>query len=285
MTASVIPQCSVDYKFSVCLVVTKNEDTEHFREALLSVIYQTLKPSEILLVDNGGLTPRHYQIITSVGGEVEIRLIRIENIKTVGEARNIALHTAQYPIIALADPDDVNEADRFIKLIPVLDYRIRMVGSQMREFDQKQNDRHILRRVPCDFTSIIRYSRFRSPVNNPTICYFREDALEVGGYNSSLNFGEDYDLAMKFIWNGKVIHNIPMVTVNFRIGNRKRLLQKRRGIFLLKQELLLHRLFLMKKYISFYDFIIIITIKILIRTLPRKLFEIFYIRILRNHEQ
>ncbi|EBB5479356.1 glycosyltransferase, partial [Salmonella enterica] len=251
MTASVIPQCSVDYKFSVCLVVTKNEDTEHFREALLSVIYQTLKPSEILLVDNGGLTPRHYQIITSVGGEVEIRLIRIENIKTVGEARNIALHTAQYPIIALADPDDVNEADRFIKLIPVLDYRIRMVGSQMREFDQKKNDRHILRRVPCDFTSIIRYSRFRSPINNPTICYFREDALEVGGYNSSLNFGEDYDLAMKFIWNGKVIHNIPMVTVNFRIGNRKRLLQKRRGIFLLKQELLLHRLFLMKKYISF----------------------------------
>ncbi|EBN4400202.1 glycosyltransferase [Salmonella enterica] len=284
MTTSVLPQCSVDYKFSVCLVVTKNDDTEHFRVALLSVINQILKPSEILLVDNGGLTSRHYQIITSVGGEVDIRLIRIENLKTVGEARNIALHAAQYPIIALADPDDINEADRFIKLIPVLDYRFRMVGSQMREFDKKPNDRQILRRVPCDFASIIRYSRFRSPVNNPTLCYFREDALEVGGYNPSLNYGEDYDLVMKFIWNGKMIHNIPMVTVNFRIGNRKKLLQKRRGLFLFKQELLLHRLFLMEKYISFCDFLIIITIKILIRTLPQKLFEIFYIRILRNHE-
>lgn len=275
---------NMGHEFTVCMVVTRNDAAEHFNVALLSLTCQSMKPSEILIVDNGGLTDRHYEIIASIGDELRIRLVRIANLSSVGQARNIALHAARYQVIAVADPDDVNEPDRFMKLVPELNDSVRMVGSWVREFSREKSDRQIVRRVPCDFVDIIRYSRFRSPVNNPTICYFKNDALGVGGYNTSLRFGEDYDLVMKFIRNGKIIRNIPIVTVNFRTGDNKRLYKKRSGLFLLKQEINLHRSFLMSRYISLLDFFIVITIKMLVRLLPCVFFEVFYIKVLRRHE-
>ena len=272
------------HQFTVCMVVTRNDAAEHFNVALLSLVCQSMKPSEVLIVDNGGLTDRHYEIIANIGDELSIRLLRIAHLSSVGQARNIALHAARYQVIAVADPDDINEPDRFIKLIPELNDSVRMVGAWVREFSREKNDRGIVRRVPCEFVDIIRYSRFRSPVNNPTICYFKNDALSVGGYNTSLHFGEDYDLVTRFIRGGKIIRNIPIVMVNFRIGDTKKLYKKRGGLFLLKQEINLHRRFLKNRYISLLDFFMIVTIKILVRLLPCWLFNVFYFKVLRKHE-
>lgn len=272
------------HQFTVCMVVTRNDAAEHFNIALLSLVCQSMKPSEVLIVDNGGLTDRHYEIIANIGDELSIRLLRIAHLSSVGQARNIALHAARYQVIAVADPDDINEPDRFIKLIPELNDSVRMVGAWVREFSREKNDRGIVRRVPCEFVDIIRYSRFRSPVNNPTICYFKNDALGVGGYNTSLRFGEDYDLVMKFIRSGKIIHNIPIVTVSFRTGDAKILHKKRSGLFLLKEEIKLHRIFLVNGDISLLDFFIVIAIKVLVRLLPCSLFEMFYTKVLRKHE-
>lgn len=272
------------HQFTVCMVVTRNDAAEHFNIALLSLVCQSMKPSEVLIVDNGGLTDRHYEIIASIDDELSIRLVRIANLSPVGQARNIALHAARYKVIAVADPDDVNEPDRFMKLVPELNDSVRMVGSWVREFSHEKSDRQIERRVPCDFVDIIRYSRFRSPVNNPTICYFKNDALSVGGYNTSLHFGEDYDLVTRFIRGGKIIRNIPIVMVNFRIGDTKKLYKKRGGLFLLKQEINLHRRFLKNRYISLLDFFMIVTIKILVRLLPCWLFNVFYFKVLRKYE-
>ena len=272
------------HEFTVCMVVTRNDSAEHFNVALLSLTCQSMKPSEILIVDNGGLTDRHYEIIASIDDELSIRLVRIANLSPVGQARNIALHAARYKVIAVADPDDVNEPDRFMKLVPELNDSVRMVGAWVREFSHEKSDRQIERRVPCDFVDIIRYSRFRSPVNNPTICYFKNDALGGGGYNTSLRFGEDYDLVMKFIRSGKIIHNIPIVTVSFRTGDAKILHKKRSGLFLLKEEIKLHRIFLVNGDISLLDFFIVIAIKVLVRLLPCSLFEMFYTKVLRKHE-
>lgn len=274
----------MSHEFTVFMVVTRSDDAEHFRVALLSLLNQSMKPSEILIIDNGGLTEQHYEIIDSVSDEFNLNLMRIENLSSIGYARNIALHAATYPIVAVSDPDDINELNRFMKLVTELNDCVRMVGSSMREFSYEVHDRKIIRRVPCAFVDIIRYAKLRSPVNNPTICYFKEDALEVGGYNTSLNFGEDYDLVMKFIRKNKIILNIQCVTVNFRSGDKKRLYQKRSGLFLLIQEIKLHWQFFKRRDISLLFFFMIITMKMFFRLLPRRLFDFFYIKVLRKNE-
>ncbi|MFS1583758.1 MAG: glycosyltransferase [Candidatus Arsenophonus phytopathogenicus] len=274
----------MSHDFTAFMVVTRNDDAEYFRVALLSLLNQSMKPSEILIIDNGGLTEQHYEIIDSVSDEFNLNLMRIENLSSIGYARNIALNAATYPIIAVADPDDVNEFDRFINIINELNDRVRMVGSWMREFSYEVHDRKIIRKVPCAYVDIIRYAKLRSPVNNPTICYFKKDALEVGGYNTSLSFGEDYDLVMKFIRKKKIIFNLQCITVNFRAGDKKRLYQKRSGLFLLTQEIKLHWQFFKRRDISLLYFFMIITLKMFFRLLPRRVFDFFYIKVLRKNE-
>ncbi|AOA57469.1 glycosyltransferase [Acinetobacter larvae] len=275
---------SANKKFTVCIVVTLNDNASHLKEALFSIVEQSLKPSELLLIDNGGLSPDHYEIIHSIHKRIILKIIKTDVLLTVGEARNIALHQANYPIIALADPDDINELDRFEKLIPLLNSEIRMIGSWIREFNVNPGDKQILRHVPCDFEEIISYAKYRSPINNPTICYFKNDALQVGGYNPKLKYGEDYSLVMSFIRHGKIVSNISDVTVNFRVGNRSRLCQKRSGISILAREIELHRIFLRQGDISLWNFIIIVMVKVFARLLPKKLFIILYTKVLRKYE-
>lgn len=275
---------SIGCMFSVCMVVTQHDDADYFSAAMSSVVNQSMRPTEILLVENGELTQKHHEVIVEQQCKSNIRVVKLNGIRPIGEARNVALHNAKYSVIALADPDDINEPDRFMEVICKLNKKIRMVGSQMREFRNKLHDINVIRRVPCDYKKIVWYSKLRSPVNNPTLCFFKKDALEVGGYNPFLNFGEDYDLIMRFIESGKVILNIPTVTVNFRIGDKHRLSHKRGGFCLLRKEIYLHKLFFRNGYISGWNFMCVVTIKLLCRLLPAGLLNILYVRILRTNE-
>lgn len=50
-------------KFSILISIYKNEKPEWFREALDSVFAQTVQPDEIVLVEDGPLTPELYSVI------------------------------------------------------------------------------------------------------------------------------------------------------------------------------------------------------------------------------
>lgn len=267
-------------KFSLCMVLTKSDSISHFEEAAISIKNQTYPPNEIIIVKNGGITQSHYTVAKK--HLPDAIFLDIKENKTIGFARNLALDFASSGIIAVADPDDINELTRFAETIPLLNENSRMVGAYVREFHIKPYDKSIYRKVPCNPLDIIAYSKYRSPVNNPTVCYFKKDALEVGGYNKKLKYGEDYDLAMAFIRAGKQIYNLPKSTVNFRSGSKHKTHLKRSGLRLLKEEISLHYFFLKNKDITYMEFIKIASLKFFFRLLPRKPFMAIYNKSLRE---
>ncbi len=262
------------------MVLTKSDSVSHFEEAAASIKNQTYPPSEIIIINNGGLRKGHYSVAKK--HLPDAIFLDIKDSKSIGFARNLALDFASSEIIAVADPDDINEVTRFAETIPLLNERTKMVGSYVREFHIKPYDKSIYRKVPCDSLAIIAYSKYRSPINNPTVCYFKKDALEVGGYNRQLKYGEDYALAMGFIRAGKEIYNLPQSTVNFRSGSKNKIYLKRSGFRLLKEEILLHYFFLKKKDITYMEFVTIIALKFFFRLLPSKPFMAIYNKSLRK---
>ena len=58
--------------FSVLMSVYKGERPEYLEKALLSVVNQTMQPTEIVLVEDGKLTEELYQVIDEIQAKYSI---------------------------------------------------------------------------------------------------------------------------------------------------------------------------------------------------------------------
>jgi len=56
---------SENRKFSVLMSVYIKENPTFLEEAVESILHQTLKPSEVVIVEDGPLTPEHSQVFQS----------------------------------------------------------------------------------------------------------------------------------------------------------------------------------------------------------------------------
>ena len=62
---------SENRKFSVLMSVYVKENPVFLEEAVESIIHQTLKPSEVVIVEDGPLTPELYQVLEKLEGTVK----------------------------------------------------------------------------------------------------------------------------------------------------------------------------------------------------------------------
>ena len=95
-----------DYKsFSVLLSVYKNEKAEYLKEAIDSIIDQTIKPSEIILVEDGELTEELYLIIDEYRSRygVLLKIIKLEHNMGLGIALAKGLEHCSNNIVARMD--------------------------------------------------------------------------------------------------------------------------------------------------------------------------------------
>ncbi|MDF2685852.1 MAG: hypothetical protein K0S55_1033, partial [Clostridia bacterium] len=101
--------------FSVLICVYKNDNPDYFNEALYSIIKQTKKPNEIILVVDGPVTSHIDEIINKYEAEPFIKVIRLSENIGHGNARRIGLENCSNELIALMDADDISISNRFEK--------------------------------------------------------------------------------------------------------------------------------------------------------------------------
>ena len=65
---------------------------------------------------------------------------------------------------------------------------------------------------------MLKYAKFRNPINHMTVCFRKKDILEVGNYQP-LFYLEDHYLWSRLLVNNKKIENISQILVYARIGN------------------------------------------------------------------
>ena len=101
---------------SVLMSVYRSEQPEYLDEALASVwTAQTLKPQQIILVEDGTLTDGLYAVIDKWSGELGDKLLILKNKQNLGltKSLNLGLRHVTSDLVARMDSDDVSLPHRF----------------------------------------------------------------------------------------------------------------------------------------------------------------------------
>lgn len=260
-----------DTKFSVSMCVYVNDTPEWFRAAVESILNQTVKPSEVVLVVDGPVTAQLDAIIADYESNPLFHVIRLPENVGHGKARREGLSHCRYDLVALMDSDDISTSNRFEKQLALFEKNpgLTIAGGNITEFVGNPENIVGARVVSQDDTAIKADMKIRCPMNQVTVM-FRKSAVEkVGGYIDWYN-EEDYYLWLRLYLDGAMFANLPDYLVNVRVG--KEMYQRRGGLKYFLSEAKLQKYMLDNKVIGFGTFAVNVGKRFVVQILlPHKL--------------
>ena len=268
-------------QFSVLMSVYNREKPSYLHRSLQSIWdEQTLKPNEIILVEDGQLTEALYSIImqwqTKLGKL--LRVVSLEKNVGLGNALSVGLNNCSYEIIARMDSDDIADPYRFEKQIYFLkeNPNIDIVGSWVSEFETDEKSIVSYRKSPESHNEIINFAKIRNPLNHPSVMYKKSIVAKAGGYKKMILF-EDYYLWVRMILTGAKFYNIQAPLVNMRAGYGQ--LERRSGLKYAMSEITFQKELLNIGFINIYEFLRNISIRFIARVVPKSMVKLIYKRL------
>lgn len=209
---------------SVLMSVYKNEKPEFLDEALASVwTLQTLKPQQIVLVEDGTLTDGLKEVIGKWSQQLGDRLTICKNEHNLGltKSLNLGLTKVTSDLVARMDSDDIAMPRRFELQEAYLEAHpeVSVVGGSMQEFNSKNPSVNI-RHYPLTHSEVMRSIYKASPLAHPTVM-MRMSMFGNGKLHYDERFRTSQDIALWFdaICAGYKIANLPDVTFRFRLAD------------------------------------------------------------------
>ncbi|MDS0259779.1 glycosyltransferase [Haloarcula sp. S1CR25-12] len=263
--------------FSVVLPTYANDDPEELGTAIGSVVDQTRRPDEILIVKDGPLSheleatverfeTEHPSVFTSV---------QIPTNQGLGNALRTGVEEAAHDYVARMDADDISVPTRFEQQIDFLTANpdVDIVGGYIDEFETDPSEPVGRREVPTDHEDIERMARFRSPMNHASVIFDKETVLAAGNYRP-VEPMEDYDLWVRMLLDDATFANIPEVLVNVRAGEE--LYGRRGGWEYAREEIRTQVEFYRRGFTSLPVFLFNTATRGGLRLVPRKIRRIIY---------
>lgn len=208
-------------QFSVLMSVYKNEKVEYFKVAIDSVLNQTVRPNEIVLIRDGEVYEELQLAIDEYISEYPelFTYIPLEQNGGLGNALKIGSEICKYELVARMDTDDICVSDRFEKQLKCFEENpfLDMVGGNISEFLDDPNNVIDYRCVPKTHEEIIERMKSRSPFNHMTVMFKKQAVLDAGNYQPFYLL-EDWYLWVRMFLNEQRFYNIQDVLVNVRIS-------------------------------------------------------------------
>ena len=208
-------------KFSVLMSVYKNEKVEFFKQAMDSVLSQTLPLEEIVLIRDGIV---YKELQTAIDEYISkypelFTYIPLEENKGLGNALKIGVERARNELIARMDTDDICVPDRFEKQIRFMEEnpQVDIVGANIAEFMETPEKIIDYRIVPSTHDEILKFVKKRSPFNHMTVVFRKQSILNAGNYQSFYLF-EDWYLWLRMYLSDCKFANIEEVLVYARVS-------------------------------------------------------------------
>ena len=262
------------------------ENPLFFRKSLDSLMDQTKMPSEIVLVKDGPLSGELDEVISEFTGNYPnlFKIIVLPENKGLGNALSIGVLACSTELIARMDTDDICVLNRFEKQLEFFNNNpsIDLVGTNVEEFNKKPGDLNRFRKMPEKGEVLRRYSRFRNPVNHPTVMFRKSKVLEAGNYRGDILLFEDFSLFIRMLQNGASFYNIQECLLHFRTGLGIDVIKRRSGFFYVKNEWKFALLSLRIGNINFLEWIFYVCTKLPLRLLPPKVILFVYNQFLRD---
>jgi len=185
-------------KTKLSLVMSVYNQEKYLKKAIKSIIDQSFKKFEFLILDDGS-TDNSWKIIKSFN-DPRIKVFRHRQRQGLAKGLNFLIAKTEGEYIGRMDGDDVAYKNRLEKEVGFLDKNpeIALVGSWARIGDQKGRVVGFFKH-PTKYIQIRRAILSYNPFVHPTVVFRKKAFKQVGGYNENLFYAQDYDLFLKFV--------------------------------------------------------------------------------------
>ncbi len=270
-------------QYSILMSVYCGENAIEVKECIQSMINQTVKPSQFVLVCDGPLT----QELDNVINDFEVNypdlfdVIRLAENVGIGLAANEGLKHCKYEYVAKMDSNDIAVENRCELQLQKFkeNPQLAVLGGYIEEFDEDIQNPFAVRTVPLDHKGICKYAKRRQPFNNVTVMYKKSVVQSVGGYNN-LRRGEDYDLYIRILKAGYYTENIDDVLVKVRVEQNSRV--KRHSFETFKFFVSTRWNSYKIGYSSFFDFLVCFCAEFVVFICPNRVQHFIYNKFLRK---
>lgn len=207
--------------YSVLMTVYHKENPEHFSMAIQSMMSQSARTDDFVIVCDGPLTKELDAVLERYVQQYPgiFNIVRLPENVGIGAAANAGLHKCKNDLVAKMDADDISlpwRCEKQLKMF-VQNPQLTVVGGFIEEFDQDPDKPFAVRSVPKTNAEIRKFARRRQPFNNMTVMMRRKAALAVGGYND-LRRNEDYDLYLRILYANYYTENLTDILVKARVN-------------------------------------------------------------------
>lgn len=274
-------------KYSVLMSVYFKEQPKYLELAIQSMIDQTVKPDEFIVVKDGPLTSELNKVInkyvekypdlfTVIANEINLGL---------GPALRKGVEISRNELIARMDSDDYAVPNRCEKQLQLFeqDYELGIVGSFEAEFINCIDNVVAIHQVPETCKEIEQFMRRRCAILHPTVFFKKSAVIQAGNYQKTSVYAvyEDYDLFARMIFDEHIkCYNIQEPLYYIRISDD---FYERRGGFKYAKTVLRFKWHLLKKGdMSLLDYCISGLGQAFVCVLPNKLRKAIYMKVLRK---
>lgn len=189
---------------SILLAVYNGE--KYISQSIDSIINQTFENWELLIGFNGTIDSSK-DIVDSYNDD-RIKTFDYGNDKGKAKTLNKLIKEAQYDWCAIQDDDDIWLPEKLEKQFSNLVF-FDVVGSLIIYIDQNNS--------PCGQPNLsINYEEIKNKclsgnnqIANSSAVFKKQDALEIDGWDESLEGIEDFDFWIKLLKKGSLFYNIP----------------------------------------------------------------------------
>ena len=180
------------------VIMTSYNCAQYIHDAITSILSQSFKEFEFIIVDDGS-TDGTVELIKTFK-DTRIRLFPCEH-QGRAAALNYALAQAQGDLIAFMDADDISLPERLEKQFQLLrqDPDIGIVSSWYQLIDQNGVQSRVMRKLPERHTQIEYEMTIHCSSCFPAVMVRREVAQIVGGFCTGYQSGVDFDFFLRLL--------------------------------------------------------------------------------------
>ena len=229
---------------SVLMSVYGTETGKNLDRALRSVWDdQTLKPSQIVLVEDGPIPAELEEIVESYKskvsgskfqvlaplrsaseqssnkseGDCTFTIVKLQENVGLTKALNAGLKQVKGELIARMDSDDISEPHRFERQVKYLEEHpeVDIISGSLQEFDA-ENECLNVRHYPLTHEEAVKYIVKASPFAHPAVMMRRRIFDEGLKYDERYRMSQDIKLWFDALQAGCRFGNIPEVVLYFR---------------------------------------------------------------------
>lgn len=197
----------------VSVLLPVRNGARHLRAALRSILAQSLRELEVLLLDDGSTDGS--ADIAAAEGDPRVRVL---SSPPMGLARqlNRGIREARAPYVARMDADDIAEPERLACQVSFLAAHpsVAICGTWLRCFSPASTH---LARYPVGRETVRAYVVFDNPVAHPSACW-RAASWQAAGlaYDETLEVAQDYDVWSRALDQPQV-DNVPAPLLRYRV--------------------------------------------------------------------